>query len=91
MRAMRRLILATAATIAALLVVAPAAFAVGGEGLLGETTDADVTWAGFILIIFFPVLITLASLLQHHLEKRKHERDDARKARESSAEWRGGW
>jgi hypothetical protein len=91
MRAMRRLILATTATLAALLLVTPAAFAVGGEGLLVETSDATVTWAGFILIISFPVFITLASILQAHLEKRKHERDDARKAREQSAEWRGGW
>jgi fatty acid desaturase len=91
MRAMRRLILATAGTLAALLLVTPAAFAVGGEGLLGETSDATITWAAFILIIAFPVFITLASILQAHLEKRKHARDDARKARERSAEWRGGW
>jgi hypothetical protein len=91
MRAMRRLIFATAATLAALLLITPAAFAVGGEGLLGETSDATVTFAGFILIVSFPVFITLASILQAHLEKRKHARDDARKARERSAEWRGGW
>ncbi|HEX2702676.1 MAG TPA: hypothetical protein VHM72_04515 [Solirubrobacteraceae bacterium] len=88
---MRRLILATVATIVALMVITPAAFAVGGEGLLNETSDADVTWAGFILIIFFPLFIGFASLLQAHLEKRKHARDDARKARERSADWRGGW
>jgi membrane protease YdiL (CAAX protease family) len=91
MRAMRRLILSTAATCVALLIVTPAAFAVGGEGLLGETSDATVTWAGFILIAFFPIFIGFASLLQWHLEKRKHARDDARKAREGSADWRGGW
>ena len=43
MRAMRRLILATAATVVALLVITPAAFAVGGEGLLGETSDSTIT------------------------------------------------
>jgi hypothetical protein len=91
MRAMRRLTIATAATLLGLLVVAPAAFAVGGEGLLGETSDATVTDAGFILILFFPVFVALASLVQWRLEKRKHARDDARKAREKSAEWRGGW
>jgi fatty acid desaturase len=78
MRAMRRLMLSTAATFVGLLVVAPAALAVGGEGLLG-------------LIIFFPVFVGLASLLQWHLEKRKHARYDAQKAREQSADWRGGW
>jgi fatty acid desaturase len=88
---MRRLTLATAATLLGLLVVTPAAFAVGGEGLLGETSDSTITFMGFILIVFFPVFIGFASLLQWHLEKRKHARDDARKAREQSAEWRGGW
>jgi hypothetical protein len=88
---MRRLTLATAATLLGLLVVTPAAFAVGGEGLLGETSDSTITFMGFILIVFFPVFIGFASLLQWHLEKRKHARDDARKAREKSAEWRGGW
>jgi len=91
MRAMRRLLLSTAATIVGLLVVAPSAFAVGGEGLLGETTDTTITWAGLALIIFFPVFVGLASLLQWHLEKRKHARYDAQKAREQSADWRGGW
>jgi fatty acid desaturase len=92
MRAMRRVTLATAATFLAFLVVAPAAFAgVGGEGLLGETSDIQVTEAGFILILFFPIFVGLASLLQARLEKRKHARDDARRAREQSADWRGGW
>ena len=54
------------------MVVAPAAFALGGEGLLGETTDSDVTWAGLALIVFFPLFVGFASLLQGHLEKRKH-------------------
>jgi hypothetical protein len=77
MPAMRRLLLATGATLVALMLVAPAAFAVGGEGLLGETDDSTVNWAGLALIVFFPVFIGLASLLQWHLEKRKHARYDA--------------
>ncbi|MGA2470111.1 MAG: hypothetical protein ABSG64_05420 [Solirubrobacteraceae bacterium] len=89
---MRRLILATTASVTALLVAAPVAFAgVGGEGLLGETNDTDVTMAGFILIIFFAAFVTLASVIQAKLEKRKHAHDDARKARAESADWRGGW
>jgi len=91
MRWMRRLLLATAATLVALMLVAPSAFAVGGEGLLGETNDSTVTWAGLALIIFIPVFVGLASLLQWHLEKRKRARYEAQKAREQSAEWRGGW
>jgi hypothetical protein len=88
----RRLLLLTSTTVIGLALAAPAALAgVGGEGLLGETNDATVTEAGFILIIFFPLFIGFASLLQAHLEKRKHARDDARVAREHSADWRGGW
>ena len=45
----------------------------------------------FITIAFFPVVITVFSVIQWYLEKRKHARYDAAKARESSAEWRGGW
>jgi hypothetical protein len=45
----------------------------------------------FIVIAFFPALILVLSLIQWRLDKRKHARDDAVKARESSADWRGGW
>jgi ABC-type nickel/cobalt efflux system permease component RcnA len=88
---MRRLILAISASVTALLLAAPVALAVGGEGLLGETNDSDVTMAGFILIIFFAAFVTVASVIQAKLEQRKHARDDARKARAESADWRGGW
>ena len=92
MHAMRRLILLTVANLIAFALVAPVALAgVAGEGLLGETSDTQVTDAGFVLILFFPIFVGLASLLQHHLEKRKHARDDARKARTQSPVWRGGW
>jgi peptidoglycan biosynthesis protein MviN/MurJ (putative lipid II flippase) len=91
MAPVRRFLLVTLGTLATSMLVAPAAFAAGGEGWLGETNDSTVTEAGFILIIFFPVFIGFASLLQAHLEKRKHARDDARLARERSSEWRGGW
>jgi len=86
MHAMRRLILLTVANL-----IAFALAGVAGEGLLGETSDTQVTDAGFVLILFFPIFVGLASLLQHHLEKRKHARDDARKARTQSPDWRGGW
>jgi membrane protease YdiL (CAAX protease family) len=91
MRAMRRLVLVAATTFVGLMLAAPAAFALGGEGLLGETTDSTITYAGFILIVGFPLFVGLASLLQWRLEKRKHARWDAQKAREQSAEWRKGW
>jgi peptidoglycan biosynthesis protein MviN/MurJ (putative lipid II flippase) len=89
---MRRIVLTATLSLTTLLVLAPAALAnVTGEGLLGETNDMDVTLAGFILIVFFPTFILLASLLQARLEKRKHARDDARIARARSADWHGGW
>ena len=75
-----------------LFVAAPAAFAQDhGEGWWGETNDKVVTNAGFILIIAFPLIILLISLLQGRLERRKDERKRAAKARAASERWRGGW
>jgi hypothetical protein len=76
-----------------LLAFAPAALARddGGQGWWGETTDPQVTSVMFIVIAFFPAIILLFSLIQWRLDKRKHAREDAAKARESSADWRGGW
>ena len=62
-----------------------------GEGLYGETNDVDITNAMFILIVFFPVLIVVLSLLQSWLDHRKHARMDAAKRRATSVEWKGGW
>ncbi len=76
-----------------LLAFAPAAMARddGGQGWWGETTDPQITSMMFILIAFFPALILVLSLIQWRLDKRKHAREDAVKAREASADWRGGW
>ncbi len=60
----------------------------GGEGWYGETNDKVVTNAGFILIIFFPLFVLFASLLQWKLEKRKDRRKAAAKVR---AQAEGGW
>lgn len=83
--------LATAAT--ALLVLAPDALAHGGggQGWYGETTDPAITSVMFIAIAFFPTIIITFSLIQWRLEKRKHARMDAAKARAASVDWRGGW
>ncbi len=86
---MRRLLPVLIVFAALLAIGAPAALAHdGGQGLLGETDDKIVTDAGFILIIFFPVFVTLMSRLQRRLDKRKSER---KKAHSASAQWRGGW
>ena len=75
-------------------VMAPVALAEGhdgGEGLWGETNDKVVTYAGFILIVGFPLLILILTLIQQRLEKRKDRRLAAAKARRARADVRGGW
>jgi membrane protease YdiL (CAAX protease family) len=94
---MRRAWIATAIAAVALtlLVFAPDALAAprayGGEGWYGETSDKTITYAMFMVIGFFPVMITLFSLIQWRLDKRKHARMTAAKRRALSADWRGGW
>ena len=89
---MRRLIALTTTTLVSLLMLAPAALAHdGGEGLYGQTNDKVTTAAGFILILFFPTFIFVASMIQGRLEKRKDAHKAAAKARSKSAEWQRGW
>jgi hypothetical protein len=89
---MRRLIVLIVTAGTALLILAPAALAHdGGEGLYGQTNDKVVTVAGFILIVFIPTFVFLASMLQGRLERRKDARKDAAKARAKSPEWQRGW
>jgi hypothetical protein len=90
---MKRLLTALPATVVALLVLAPAALAHdGGEGWYGPANDKVVTNAGFILIVFFPVFVFLASMLQGHLEKRKDRRKRIQKSLSAEQQrWRGGW
>ena len=90
----RRLIAAVAtALIAVLAFGAPAALAHsgGGEGWYGPTTDQVITSAMFLVIIFFPTVIIVLSLIQWRLDKRKHARMDAAKRRAMNVDWRGGW
>ena len=89
---MRRFITTFATAIAVLALAAPAALAQNsGEGIYGETDDKVITFTGFILIVFFPVLILLLSLLQGKLEKRKKQRMKAAKASGGDDRWRQGW
>jgi fatty acid desaturase len=89
----KRLALLLISTCAVLLASAATAFAhaPGGQGFYGQTNDAVITNAMFIVILFFPTVIIVFSLLQWWLDKRKHARMDAAKARAVSADWRGGW
>jgi preprotein translocase subunit SecG len=89
---MRRLATIFATTITTLALAAPAAMAANsGEGLYGETDDKVVTYAGFILIVAFPVTVLLLSLLQGKLEKRKKDRMKAAKAAGGDDRWKQGW
>ena len=63
----------------------------GGQGWYGETNDKVITNAMFVVIAFFPVLITVLSIVQWRLDKRKHAKMDAAKRRAANADWRGGW
>jgi ABC-type nickel/cobalt efflux system permease component RcnA len=85
---LRRVSTTTILTVTAVLVAAAPVLAHdGGEGLYGETNDLVVTNAGFILIIFFPLFIFVASMIQWRLEVRKARRKAAAKARPQG----GGW
>jgi peptidoglycan biosynthesis protein MviN/MurJ (putative lipid II flippase) len=86
---LRRLPVSVLIAVTALLVLAAPVFAHdNGEGWWGESNDAVVTNAGFILIIFFSMFVLLVSLLQWRLEKRKDLRKAAAKRR---AQDPGGW
>jgi uncharacterized membrane protein len=76
-----------------LLAVAPDAVAraYAGEGWYGETSDKTITYAMYLVIIFFPTIIVLFSLIQWRLDRRKHARLSAARRRAASADWRGGW
>jgi hypothetical protein len=76
-----------------LLVLAPAALARdnAGQGWYGETDDKVITNYMFLVILFFPMVALVLTVIQSRLDKRKHARMDAQKRRESGADWRGGW
>jgi hypothetical protein len=90
MRAVR-VIGAVSASGAALLLSVPNALADAGQGWYGETNDKAVTNVMFLTIAFFAVLVTVLTIIQSRLDKRKHERLDAQKRRAANADWRGGW
>ena len=89
---MRRTAWTLCLTLALLGVGAASAFAHdSGQGTYGETNDRVVTFAGFILIGFFPLLVFVLTMIQWSLDKRKDRRKAAAKARRARADLRGGW
>jgi hypothetical protein len=83
-------LLAFSATMVAVTSTAVAR-AYGGEGWYGETSDSTITYAMYIVIVFFPTIIVLFSVIQWRLDKRKHAKMAAAKRRAASVDWRGGW
>jgi hypothetical protein len=68
-----------------LVLAAPAFASDNGEGLVGETTDKDITFFCLGLVVFFTIFVIVMSSLQGALDKRKQ----ARKA--SELKQRIGW
>lgn len=56
------------------LALAPAAMAADGVGLAGRTNDLLITFFCFGTIAFFAIFVTVASLIQGRLEKKKDQR-----------------
>ncbi|MGN6276505.1 MAG: hypothetical protein ACTHNP_11355 [Solirubrobacterales bacterium] len=71
---MKRTVAALLSIWALMLVLAPAALADEGVGLAGPTNDKTVTLFCFGVIIFFAALVTILSIVQGKLEKRKEQR-----------------
>jgi heme/copper-type cytochrome/quinol oxidase subunit 2 len=88
-----RIIAALLTVLVVVLAFAAPAFArsSSGEGWYGETNDVVITNSMFLVIIFFPTVIVVFSMIQWRLDKRKHARMDAAKRRAANADWRGGW
>jgi hypothetical protein len=90
---MRRSLVLAATTLATLWVTAgPASAHIdGGQGLVGETNDLEVTLFGFAIIIGIPAFAGLASLLQWRLDKRKYAKLAAARNRKATSDRRLGW
>jgi hypothetical protein len=73
---MRARTIATTASalLLSLLLAAPALAAKGGEGLYGKTDDKVITNFGYGLMIFFTLLVTVLSIGQHLLDRRKQSK-----------------
>ncbi len=75
----RMLLCALGVLVAQAIAAAPALASGGdGEGLVGETNDKVITFFALGLIVFFPLVVTIGTLLQVALERRKAARKAAR-------------
>ena len=62
------------ALLLSLALAAPALADKGGEGLYGKYDDKVVTNFGFGLMIFFALLVTVLTIAQSMLERRKRSK-----------------
>ena len=69
-----RLLAAVVPLAVSLLLAAPAFAGDNGEGLWGETDDKIITFFSLGLVVFFAVFVTVASVIQQRLDRRKEER-----------------
>jgi hypothetical protein len=69
-----RLVAPLALLVTLLLTARPAFASDNGEGVVGETNDKIITFFSLGLVVFFTVLVIVASAIQGRLEKRKEER-----------------
>lgn len=72
-----RLLSAAATVILSLALAAPAFANDNGEGLVGETTDRMVTFICLGVIVGIALLVTILSIIQGSLDKRKEQRKAA--------------
>jgi uncharacterized membrane protein YphA (DoxX/SURF4 family) len=82
-RVMSRRLRAAAAYLAAFCLffafAAASAYAqTDGQGLLGETNDKQVTFISFGVLLFFVAVITIGTIIQSALDRRKQEKLAAR-------------
>lgn len=93
---MRRMLVLLGTILSTLAVTATTAMAAnpkldGGTGTLGENNDLQVTLFGFAVLVGITAFITVMSLLQWRLDKRKYARLAAAKGRAATADKRLGW
>ncbi|HLL85753.1 MAG TPA: hypothetical protein VK387_00400 [Thermoleophilaceae bacterium] len=84
----RTVVLTLLASLGLLLAFAASALAAGtddGEGWVGEADDRIITFFSLGVVAFFPIVVTLLSLLQAALDRRKERRKAAALRR------RAGW
>jgi K+-transporting ATPase A subunit len=73
----RALLTSLAVLIVSLTLAAPSFAHDNGEGLVGETDDKLVTFFSLGVVLFFAILVTLLSIAQAALDKRKEEKKTA--------------